>query len=68
MCKEIIVLSTDVETQTTIYFVGYTLSLPYKLGIDSKPGPSKRVKYGDADFEASLLKRAEEVNSGGSDI
>ncbi|VEN43665.1 unnamed protein product, partial [Callosobruchus maculatus] len=27
MCKEIIVLSTDVETQTTIYFVGYTLSL-----------------------------------------
>ncbi|KAG5885179.1 hypothetical protein JTB14_000942 [Gonioctena quinquepunctata] len=26
-CKEIIALSVDVETQTTIYFVGYTLSL-----------------------------------------
>nr|XP_023013373.1 diuretic hormone receptor-like [Leptinotarsa decemlineata] len=26
-CKEIIALSADVETQTTIYFVGYTLSL-----------------------------------------
>ncbi|CAH1992930.1 unnamed protein product [Acanthoscelides obtectus] len=34
----------------------------------SNPGPSKRVKYGDADFEATLLKWAEEVDSGGSDI
>ncbi|CAH2009847.1 unnamed protein product [Acanthoscelides obtectus] len=36
--------------------------------MDSNPGPSKRVKYGDADFEATLLKWAEAVNSGRSDI
>ncbi|CAH1956859.1 unnamed protein product [Acanthoscelides obtectus] len=36
--------------------------------MDSNPGPPKRVKYGDADFEATLLKWAEEVDSGGSDI
>ncbi|CAH1976538.1 unnamed protein product [Acanthoscelides obtectus] len=36
--------------------------------MDSNAGPSKRVKYGDADFEAALLKWAEEVDSGGSDI
>ncbi|CAH1961337.1 unnamed protein product [Acanthoscelides obtectus] len=36
--------------------------------MDSNPGPSNRVKYGDADFEATLLKWAEEVDSGGSDI
>ncbi|CAH1967196.1 unnamed protein product [Acanthoscelides obtectus] len=36
---------------------------PYKLSMDSNPAPSKRVKYGHADFEATLL-----VHSGGSDI
>ncbi|CAH1972360.1 unnamed protein product [Acanthoscelides obtectus] len=36
--------------------------------MDSNSGPSNRVKYGDADFEATLLKWAEEVDSGGSDI
>ncbi|CAH1959964.1 unnamed protein product [Acanthoscelides obtectus] len=41
---------------------------PYKLSMDSNPAPSKRVKYGHADFEATLLKWAEEVDSGGSDI
>lgn len=35
---------------------------------DNQPGPSKRVKYGDKDYEETLLKWTEEVSSGESDI
>ncbi|CAH1977220.1 unnamed protein product [Acanthoscelides obtectus] len=48
------------QTYTTLHHTVYgLLELPYKLSMDSNHGPSKRVKYGDADFEATLLKWAE---------
>nr|CAH7743824.1 unnamed protein product [Callosobruchus chinensis] len=36
--------------------------------MDQEPSSSKRVKYGDADYEDTLLKWFEEVSSDDSDI
>nr|CAH7726118.1 unnamed protein product [Callosobruchus chinensis] len=36
--------------------------------MDQEPSSSKRVKYGDADYENTLLKWFEEVSSDDSDI
>ncbi|CAH2003248.1 unnamed protein product [Acanthoscelides obtectus] len=38
------------------------------MDFDSTAGPSRRVRYGDPDFEETLLKLADEVDKDDSDI
>ncbi|CAH1973604.1 unnamed protein product [Acanthoscelides obtectus] len=40
----------------------------FMMDFDSRAGPSKRVRYGDPDFEETLLKWADEVDEDDSDI
>lgn len=38
------------------------------MNSNDESGASKRMKYGDKEYEEMQLKRAEEVDCGGSDI